>query len=156
MEQHLARLVTKMRNYQQSCNIEKQCLANTQYLYDTIRMNFNIDVKAKAVMVYSFDSELNQTKIMIGHLVVCIEDSFIIDPSFDVFNLKNVKYFDNINTFINSYNIKNNYDAKQIIEEHLSFLKLAIRMNRNEIIISDKKYYDDMADFIVKKHKTNI
>ena len=155
MEQHLARLVTKMRNYQQACNIEKQCLANTQYLYDTIRMNFDIDVKAKAVMVYSYDPDLNQTKIIIGHVVVCIDD-YIIDPSFDVFNLKNIKYFDNLNTFINSYNIKNNYDVKKIIEEHLVFRNLATRMNKGEIIISNKKYYNNMADFLEKNTQTNI
>ena len=154
MEQHIAELVTTMRKYQQTCKIEKQCLANVQYLYDTIRMNFNVNVKAKAVMVYSYDSKLNQTKIIIGHLVVLIEDSFIIDPSFDVFNLKNIKYFDNLNTFINSYNIKNNYDVKTIIEEHLVFQELATRMNKNEIIISNKKYYNNIADFIAKTHKS--
>jgi hypothetical protein len=96
---------------------------------------------------------LNQTKIIIGHLVVCIEDSFIIDPSFDVFNLKNVKYFDNVNTFINSYDIKTCYDVKKIIEEHLLFCDFATRINKGEIIISNKKYYNNMADFVEKSFK---
>ena len=148
MEQRIGELVQQMRKYQEKYKTKKQCLANTQYLYDVIRMNTNIDVKAKAVMVYSYDKDANETKIIIGHMVVCIGEETIIDPSYEVYNLKNVKYFDNIKTFVNSYNIKTSYDVKKIIEEHVTFRGLAERMNKDEIIIANRKYYDKIADYI--------
>jgi len=156
MEQRIAEVVNQMRNYQQTFKTKKQCLANTQYLYDTIRMNYNIDVNAQAVMVYSYDPVLNQTKIIIGHMVVNIGDNCIIDPSYEVSKLKNVKYFDKVNTFINSYDIKTNYDVKKIIKEHLVFRDFATRINKGEIVISNKGYYDNIADFIEKQCSANI
>ena len=46
-------IILSMREYQKENNVKNQCVTNAQYLYDTIKINSNSNVKTKAVLVFS-------------------------------------------------------------------------------------------------------
>jgi hypothetical protein len=150
----IANIILSMREYQQHNNIKKQCVTNTQYLYDTIKMNSTSNVAAKAVIVFSSDDETNTTTFVGGHLVIVLDNETYIDPSYDVFSLKNKSYFDNIKDLIGIFDDTNQLatkiDVRQIIYQHLEFMNFAEQINNGECLITDKKFYNQQADYIEK------
>jgi hypothetical protein len=158
----ISNLVISMREFQRKNNIKNNCITNVQYLYDVIRMNRkDINVKTKAVFVFSYD---DITKIPIlndGHLVVILNDKTIIDPSYDVFCLRNKMYFDNLKDLMDSITnnddlksnfnmdeLKANFNVKQSLITHIRFKNISNRINNGELLISDKKFYTEQADYI--------
>jgi len=164
MDEHMiSNIARSMREFQKTNRITKQCLTNTQYLYSCIKSNTSCKVKVKAVLVVS--NKTNTTKIIV-HLVVQLEnknvegEAMMLEPSYDVFSLKDKSYFDNIKDFMDTYSHKFNDvfkdTFKKTISEFINFTKLAERINNGELLICDKKFYDDQADYIesiIKKTK---
>jgi len=150
----IANIILSMREYQKENNIKKQCVTNAQFLYDTIKVNSIRNVKTKAVFVYSDNNEEDTAIIVGGHLVVELDDETIIEPSYEIFCLKNKSYFDNIkdlvNIFDNKVELKTKIDIKKLICEHIHFMKISEQMNNGELIITDKEHYNKQADYIEK------
>lgn len=149
----ISNVILYMREFQEKNNIKKQCITNTQYLYDCIKMNSrNTNVKAKAVLVVSNDDETDTSVFVGGHLVVVLDDELILDPSYDVFSLKNRSYFDNIkdlmDMFSDKHTLKTKVDIKKLIEQHIQFKKYADQINNDECLVSEKKNYNTQADYV--------
>ena len=149
-------IVRFMREFQEQNCIIKQCITNAQYLYDFIKTNGIINVKVKAVIVIS--NNYDKISIIVGgYLVVVLDDKHIIDPSNEIFTLKDKSYFDNIKDFTNNFNLEtsnqeNNRELiKQTIHTFLRFYKIAEQINNGELIITDKEFYNNQADYIEKK-----
>ena len=145
-------IVLSMREYQKKKSIKKECLTNTQYLYDIIKMNFTNNVKTKAIYVFSDDDGIAH---LLNHLVVVL-DGKTIDPSFDVFCLKNKSYFDNIKDLMDNFDdktmLKTRIDIKKYTCSHFKFIKLAEQINNGEFVICDRKHYDEQGDYVLKMH----
>lgn len=150
----IANIILSMREYQKENNIKKQCVTNAQYLYDTIKMNSNSNVKTKAVFVFSNNNEEDTAIFVGGHLIVILDDETIIEPSYDIFCLKNISYFDNIKDLVNIFDDKvclnSKIDIKKLIYDHIHFMKISDQINNGEFIITDKKHYNKQADYIEK------
>ena len=150
----IANIILSMREYQKENNIKKQCVTNAQYLYDIIKMNSISNVKTKAVFVFSYNNEEDTAIFVGGHLVVELDDETIIEPSYDIFCLKNKSYFDNIkdlvNIFDNKNELKTKFDIKKLICDHIHFMKISEQINNGELLITDKEHYNKQADYIEK------
>ena len=151
----ISNIIHSMREFQKENKIKTQCVTNTQYSYDIIKNNSSItNVKAKAVYVFSNDAETDTLHFVGGHLVVVLDDETIIDPSYDVFCLKNKSYFDNIKDLMDNFDDKNKLntkiDIRIMVSQHIRFMKLAAQINRGELVFTDKKFYNDQADYIEK------
>lgn len=151
----VANVILSMRQYQKENGIEKQCITNTQYLYDFIMTNSTSDVKVKAVLVIG-EREEGVLCLVSGHLVVILDDELVIDPSYDVSSLKNRRYFDNVNDFLKCISdvdrTKFPVDVKTIIESQLKFMKYAKKMNNGDCLVVDEDFYNKQADYIVEKY----
>lgn len=166
----MSNIILSMREYQKENNITRQCVANAQYLYDTIKMNYSFsfnNIKTKAVIVFSNNNEEQTQKIVAGHLVIELDDGLLIEPSYDVFSLKNKSYFDNIkdllNTFDNKDEFKTNIKTKKLIYDHINFVKISEQINNGELLIAHDKdkweHYNKQADYVEKiytKKRINI
>lgn len=152
----MSNIILSMREYQEKKCIRKQCITNVQYLYNCIKQNSSNNVKAKAVIVFSNNAEADTTTIVEGHLVVVLDHELIIEPSYDIFRLKNITYFDNIKDFIDIFEdkdiLKTKVDIKNILYELITFTKFAYQINNGELLIADKKNYNEQADYIEKLH----
>jgi hypothetical protein len=160
----ISNIILSMREFQAKNNIKNQCVTNTQYLYDVIRKNTTNNVKVKAVIVASSNNETNTFFCVGGHLVVELsgpDELITIEPSYDVFSLKDKSYFDNIKDFTNMFkDSNNNYDydkeqkiivtdlIEQSIRHFIKFKKLAEQINNGELLICDKEFYNNQADYI--------
>ncbi len=147
----LGNIVLLMREYQKKHNIKKQCVTNCQYLYDTLKANYPLNnIKVKAVLGISSNDD--RTIIYEGHVVVDVDEKFILEPSYEVYSTDNIEYFDNIKQFMNKYKIPKN-DMKGVIKEFIDFTKLADAINNEELTITDTEYYNNQADYVEEKIK---
>ena len=148
----ISNIILSMREFQEKNYIKNQCITNTQYLYDCIKQNSIINVKVKAIFAFSRDDETDTTIFVGGHLVVVLDDDTIIDPSYDIFCLKNILYFVNIKELMDIFDdkdyLKTKVDIKKIVLDHITFMKYADQINNGECIVTDKKFYNDQADYI--------
>ena len=153
----IGNVILSMREFQKENNIKRECVVNTQYLRDIIKMNSSSNVKVKAVLVFAHyidENGISTSKSIGGHLVVQIDDDkTVFDPSYDVFCLENKSYFDNIKDFMDlimdMYGNKNFIDIKKVLSDHIQFIKIANRIN-NGAHGGDKKFYNNQADYIEK------
>jgi hypothetical protein len=115
-------------------------------------MNSNSNIKTKAVFAFSNDPEKDTNTFVGGHLVVVLDDETIIDPSYDIFCLKNISYFDNIkdlmDIFYDKVELKSKIDMKKLIRDHIHFMKISEKINNGELIITEKEHYNKQADYI--------
>jgi hypothetical protein len=147
----LANIVLLMREYQKKHNIKKQCVTNCQYFYDNLKANYPLNnIKVKAVIGISLNDD--RTIIYRGHVVVEVDEKFILEPSYEVYSTDNIEYFDNIKQFMNKYKIPKN-DMKDVIKDFVSFTKLADAINNEELTITDTEYYNNQADYVEEKIK---
>jgi hypothetical protein len=93
----------------------------------------------------------HRTIIYAGHLVVEVDEEFIIEPSYEVCSIDNILYFDNIKAFMNKYKIPDTNDMKHLIKDFVSFTKLADAINNGELTITDKEYYQNQANYVEQK-----
>ena len=147
-ESMLANIVLYMREYQKMHNIKKQCITNCQYLYDNLKANMpSHNIKVKAVIGISSNEDIDTTILYAGHVVVEVDEEFIFEPSYEVYSIDNIEYFDNIKIFINSVTNINNSDKKHVIKEFIDFQKLADSINNGEALV-EKEYYNKQADYV--------
>jgi len=144
---HITNITLSMREFQKINGVTRQCVTNTQYLYDTIKSNTNSNVKVQPVIVISTDVT---TLRCIVHLVVVLDDKTIIDPSYDVFSLNNKSYYDNIKDFMFNVRSTDRHLLKKSITDFICFIKLAERINNGELLICDILFYNQQADYIEK------
>jgi hypothetical protein len=142
-------LVNSMREYQKIHGIKGQCMTNVQYLFDCFKENKGFSAKAKAVIAVSTDETAMTTEIITGHLVIVLNDNLLLEPSYEIYSKKKIKYFYNIKHFKSAI-AKKSIDLKICISNHIVFIKLAERINNGELMINDKTFYDDQADYIEK------
>jgi hypothetical protein len=150
-ERLISDTVEKMLEFQKTNCIKDNCMTNVQYLYDCIKMSKIANVKVKPVIVVSFDNETNTHRCCDGHLVIELNNTTIIDPSYDIVSLKNKKCFYNIKDFMNSLNSDLKSHFKNSIANFIHFMKLAEQINNGECLISDNEVYNNQADFVENK-----
>jgi len=138
-------VISLMHKFQQERGVKDQCVTNTQFVYDTFKHNYDIDVKARACIVLSQDIKNKELKVII-HLVLTVGDK-IIDPSYDVFSLKPHYCFD-FASFSKATKATMLGFQKKYLIIFLKFLDLAKRINEGQLIITDKQHYNDQADFL--------
>jgi hypothetical protein len=148
----LGHIIVAMREYQKQNNIEKQCITNVQFVFDMIKKIKLIgDVKAQAAIIVS----LGETRMIAGHLTIILEDGSIVEPSYDMFSLKDAMYFSNIKDFLLQVTNKEDKDAKlkmkEILNMHLIFVEIAEQMNNGKFVIGDdESFYIKQMDHIEK------
>jgi len=156
----ISNIVVSMRKYQKENNVKKQCVTNAQYLYDTMKINLNNNVKTKAVFVFSDNNQEDTAIFVSGHIIVTIDNKTIIEPSYDIYCLENTSYFDNIKDLVSIFDdkieLKSKIDIKKLIYDHIHFIKISEQINNGEFIITDKKHYNKQADYIEKLYSKHI
>ena len=136
------KILYKMHDYQQMKNIKGECITNTQYLYDVVKHNTNLQVKAIAVFV------LYDNRICLGHIMLEV-DGKLIDPSYEYSSLVGAQYCNSYNVAKKLVMAKNGYvdDWKLMLESHLNFRKKAEKINNGGLLIITEKYYHSQADY---------
>jgi len=160
-----SQLLNPMYEYQRKNGIKGQCLANTQYLFDSIKASFaNAPVKAKAVIVNDYNEIMTKrdgkpcveiVHRLVVHMVLQISDDQSLDPSVEFSDLDNIQYIGH--DFCKS--IKKLKESgfsddllKTTLKKYLLFLSYAERINSGRLTIPDKAYYDGQADFVAAKN----
>jgi hypothetical protein len=159
----ISSIIRSMREYQKKYNIKGQCITNTQYLYDIIK-NYTNDVKTKAVYVISENKEENIFTLVGSHMVLVLDDDTCIDPSYEIFCLKNKSYYNNFENLMSNFNdkskniLKEKFDLKKIISEHIRFKKISNEINNGEFFLSitGKEYYNKQADYVEKEYQKEL
>lgn len=153
----IVRILLTMLEYQKLNNIKGQCMTNVQYLLDTIKMN-ETDSKAKAMPVIALHRRGDEM-LIVAHLVIALEDDKIIDPSYEISSLddESTIYCSKISTVkeylksTNSDQAETNKTLKFATSKLIEFMKITDEMNRGEIRVSNKEYYNNQADYVESK-----
>jgi len=136
-----------MYKFQNLNNINKKCITNTKYFYDNFIYNFP-ELSARAVVVICITGIRT-----IMHMVVMVNDT-IYDPSYDIFSLKDVKYFNNVKQYLDHITPQSRKIlGKKVTEEFIEFTKYANLINNKKLIIVDDKYYQTQANYVEKNFK---
>jgi hypothetical protein len=155
-------LVEKMYEYQRKHGIKGECLANTQYLYDSVNASIpGINAKAFAVIAYRQIHKEHGIKDrkrhievqhhLITHMVLQIGDSKLIDPSAEVADMDNIQYVgSNICNLLKKLRMEglSESEIKDGLKQYLLFKSYAERMNSGELLVANKVYYNNQADHI--------
>lgn len=147
----LTKLLYCMRDFQRKNNIKNKCVTNAVYLYDCMRVSMDAinDISIKAMIVVSGNHKSPTFTICSGHLVVVVNGN-IIDPSYDIFSLKNKKYYDNIADCLNSVEGLSDTHIKLIIKRHIQFVAYEKPLNDEGALAIDETYYHQQADYVDK------
>jgi hypothetical protein len=149
----LAEIILEMREYQRVNNIKEKCITNTQYLHTTMKkLGVANSFKAEAVITASYDKDNNVTKLFAGHIVLTLDNTVMIDPSYEIFSLKDKKYFYTIKEFIDYVNLyteedRSHFNIKKIIKHYMRFRFYADEINRGNFV-SDKQYYEELDYYL--------
>ncbi len=156
--ERLGKIILSMREYQKNNNIKGECITNAQYLYDTIKFNFkNAKIEAKAIIAAGQDDECKTCNLVCGHIVIFLNDNIIIDPSYETYSLPNKRYFLTIKELMENTDEKNKKylksNCKDYLKNHCDLIKIADKINNGGILIYDKKFYNDQADYVEQMNK---
>lgn len=150
-------IIALMHEYQKQNNIEKQCITNSQYLFDSIKASFpTLEVKVRAIMAYQC-VDINcvfQQRIII-HMCVDIGNGKLYDPSYEIGALPDIDYIAyNIIPFLKSLidNGSTKEQVKELVSQYVKFMKIAEKMNAG-IPLVEKKYYHAQADYVESNFK---
>ncbi len=133
-----------MHKFQKLNNINKKCILNTKYFYEYLIYNFP-ELPARAVVVIC----LTGIKTIM-HMVVMVNDK-IYDPSYEIFSLKDVKYFNNIKQYLDNITPESRKIlGKKVIEKFIEFTKYANLINNKKLIVVDDKYYQTQGNYVEK------
>ena len=136
-----------LRDYQKKNNITTRCIDNCQTLYHIMcSLGFKEDVKVKSVIL------LSATKIVYGHLVLEF-DGTNIDPSYECYSLKGKKYIDTIKDLLDNVYVDKDHPVDREImkmwsKQFLHFTGIAEQINKGELRITNKEYYNKQADYV--------
>jgi len=177
MQLSISKLCSAMREYQKNNNIVEQCMTNTQTLYDIVKLTYpDADVKAIPVICLNYidvsdavvktaenccfttlgqscfeNLEEDDTPILKQtiHLILKVNDIFY-EPSYELYTAK-ARYFTSIKNLLDGVVpntiIKNN--LKNILPHFLHFVDLSERINKGELLIADKEYYNNQLDYLI-------
>ena len=161
----IGKVLEHVLEYQNKNNIEGMCVANAQYMYDTIRMNFQSSITIEPVICIGVKKVNGHHALgcVVGHLIVKLDSQTILDPSYEVALLKDKQYFYNIaeiKKHIKKMESMGKKEKKYLInkinnniENFIKFIEYAKKMNMGECLYSDRKYYDNLANYIEEKMK---
>jgi len=131
-------ILDAMMVYQQKHNITRMCISNTQFFLDCVKQNHpELKPKAKAVIVVN-------DEVVCVHLVVEL-GGMVIDSSHEIVSSRNKLYFDTFADLKRTVALTN---EKWVLSTYLEFMDYAKRMNGGQLLIVNKAYYDDQADFV--------
>jgi hypothetical protein len=152
MTEFILNIAKAMHGFQERNNIKAQCLTNTQYLLDCIKKNFpHIKAKARAVFVINEDT-YTKTLEVINHVVIDIEDNYVLDPSYETASMKNTRVFGDFVVFKNTL-INVDLPFKKILQEFISLNNQVNDMNNGKLVICDKDFYNKQADYVESMYK---
>jgi hypothetical protein len=153
IEKKIQLFIKYMIEFQKNNNIKGQCITNTQYLYDHINHNFsNIKHKAKAVICVTNN---NNIITCIVHMVIIIDNN-IYDPSYEIISLNNLSYYDNIKTIISVLPHVSKEMISKTFTGFIKFIELADKINKGGLLVCDKDFYNNQADYVEIKNKKLI
>jgi hypothetical protein len=141
-----------MLEYQRKNIIKGKCITNVQYLYDSIKENIkNCNIKIIGVFVTSVHQNIH--RLISPHLVLLLDDD-IIDPSYEVYSLKNKQYYITFKDLNDTTDIihSTEYNIKEIINSHICITQIADEMNSGKKWITDEEYYINQADYVQKNN----
>lgn len=163
-------IVSAMREYQRQNEIKKMCINNTQYLFDLLKELIpEHKVEIKSVIGFCANDENGICITTTGHLVIYVNNEYVIDPSYDIFKIEHILN-SNLQVCANIIDFKNtigdeNYrvffkekkimDEKKLIKDAIQFQRFAKEMNEGRFIITDRDYYDNQADFVERLQKAD-
>jgi hypothetical protein len=141
-------IILMMRAYQRKNSTTEMCMTNTQYLYDCVKASFpDMDVKAKAV-ICGVNNYKGVDQAFIIHLMIIV-DGVYYEPSHELHELKPI-YFSSIKNLLDGVVpntiIKDN--LSDLLPKFLHFVKLEEDINAGGLLITDKEYYNEQADFV--------
>lgn len=156
----ITKLITKMHEYQRANSVTKQCLQNTQYLYDSIKDWPWIQIAPLAVIAYreiDIENEIDGKIVIkrqcyiVNHMVLQISNELLLDPSAEIADQNDFQYVGyDIPKLLKK--IKDmgmaDTDVKLALKNYLLFKSYAEQMSNGKLFICDKQHYDGQADFI--------
>lgn len=148
----IRKVIDLMLEYQKEKGIVEQCITNTQYLYDCIKQNLPDEAhkfRAEPCIVVAVTNDEQTSVHTYNHFVIKCEGR-VIDASYEVYSQKVKTYCYTIAEFkktIEGLEMSQEY-MKWVISHHITFLRLAKRMNDGELLVCDKEFYDAQADYI--------
>jgi hypothetical protein len=124
-----------------------------------------INAKALAVIAYrqihkerGIKDNKKQIEVqhhLITHMVLQIGDSKLIDPSAEVVDMDDIQYIgSNICDLLKKLRLKEGVleaELKEALKQYLLFKSYAERINSGELIVANKVYYNNQADYIQLK-----
>jgi hypothetical protein len=153
-------LIKTMHEYQRKNGIKGQCLANTQYLYDSLTASIpGLPIKPLAVIAYrqvhkelgikNGKMHIEVQHHLITHMVLQVED-YLLDASAEIADMDDVTYvgFDICKLLKKLKGEVNEAGLKDVLKKYLLFKSYAERMNSGELIVCDKAYYDKQDDYV--------
>lgn len=159
--EHIMLILDFMIEYQKANNITRQCLTNSQYLYDCLTKNkVGKKVVAKPVIVISWNyadegENIKNWNIVSNHMVIVLtteeNKEMVIECSHEIASMENKMYFDNVKSLMENCSDK---ESKKKIMENLNleafvdFIKTAEMMNNDKLVIACEKKYEAQADYV--------
>lgn len=157
-------IVQTMHEYQRKHDIKKQCITNTQYLYDSIRASFpSLNVKVKAIIGFRNNDDvvavneknkkkyINRETHTIVHMVVLIDNKKIFDPSAEINDMKDLQYvgfdFQKLIKTLRELGMTEDM-VKKLIKDYMTFFGYENQMNNGKTLIVDRQYYNNQADYV--------
>ncbi len=148
----IAKQVSAMHEYQKINNIKRQCITNTKYLFDCIKLNKSLDIKATATLVIGQRSGYPEKHIrIIGWHMVLLINGELIDPSYEVDSMINKKYFYTYKDYIeyiNSLELDNYKEEVNVRSLFNDFVDIAKLINADKYYSINTEYYDKQAEYV--------
>jgi len=153
-----AKALELMLKYQKQHNIKRMCMINVQFLRDFMWAN-NISITVKPAFCTGVLPEQNAVCICEAHLIISIDSSTYIDPSYEFQSYTDKHYFHTIAEFskfikeIPLDNNKLNSLSRSQIKKFIDFINIAKEINMGKFLITDKTYYHGLADYVEERIK---
>ena len=160
MEYLIGNITLDMREFQRQNGIKNNCVMNSQFLYNIMKRKRINDVKVKAVMVISCNEETNSFTFVGGHLIVLLGKDTIIDPSYDIFSLKNKCYCLDVKEMMENCGeiMQKCNEAKGTVKTSISLflmmLKIEEKINKGDFgeLLMNIEINKKQAEYIGKLH----
>jgi len=130
------RVVMGMMHAVQKCkNITGNCIENCKDFYAFIKSTSEINVKVKAVCVLGSKNDTGY--IGCGHLVLLVNDTYIVDPSYEIFSLQDKRYYDTTDEIFSvlEKSKKIQYNKKEMIKIHARFVTYADKIMNGTLFL---------------------
>ncbi len=151
----LSKIIELMLEFQKANGIVKQCVTNTQYLYDCVKANISETlVKAQACIVVVEHPEI-KTIEFINHVTLRFQDGTVLDPSYEVYSKENKSYYATIAELMDV--VEPGYFEKvdggqslfrEMVSNHIEFVGMARRINDGGCLVTNREFYHAQADYV--------